>query len=208
MRPALIGAILTLAIPMTAQAQHCLGRPSFRIAPAALRAGASFGSGAQELSLGASFGSAMGLFGGGDVSLFMADGVDEEFLGFSGHLGGALPSGKLEFCPIVGFTYAKFPEILGVDISVRSINGGVAMGGEVASSEAMAFLPFAAIEFGQTSVSGDGETFSETGGTLYLGGGLLINRTFSLTPSVALPISGEDSDPVFSISLSWLIGRR
>ena len=210
MKPLLITAALTLAIPVTTQAQYCLGRPSFNTAPSAVRAGASFASGAQQISLGTSFGSRAGLFGGGDVSLIMFDGTDEDAIGFSGHLGGALPSGKVEFCPLVGFTHYELPDLFDVELSVRRISGGIAIGGEVASSPSMAFLPFAAVEFGQTSLSGGGESVSDTNGSFFIGGGLLMNRTLALTPSVSFPISDEDSDsdPVFSITLSWLIGRR
>lgn len=207
----LLAVALIFTSPSTLLGQYCLGQPSFSNARAHLGAGINTGNDALGYSAQATVGTPTGVFGSIGLGGVSYDDLDGSSFGVSTSFGMDLmgSAGSLSVCPIATASFGFGPNDIfgsGIDHRSRSFAGGLAIGGLVASTEAMQIIPMVAAQFvHHTSTFEDGiDSISEsdTYGVLTLGVGLNAQRVLTFTPYLALPLGLDGADPEFGFMLS------
>jgi hypothetical protein len=216
-------AAITLACAASiAEAQICLGTASFATGPIRIDGSFSTIDDATSLSVGASVGAPRGPFVSVNVNRTDIDEVDESATGF-GILGGleldlstsaSSRSARFSLCPVASFNYSTADfDLLGesVEFSANTLSAGLALGAEVTASPTLSVIPFGALSVVRQSVDfegfGEDAEESETGGSLDLGLGLVLNRRFTIRPLISIPLGFEGADPAFGVSVHFNFGR-
>jgi hypothetical protein len=178
-----------------AQAQSCLGLPSFEGRAVHLTAGGEFPDSAMAYSVGLGAGKPNGLFanlGAGQVSY---DGFDgKSTLGFL-EFGYQYPVSKLQFCPIVGGYFGVGPddELARVKVTSRAATAGLAMG-LAFQAGSIGVIPNTAFKLEYLSQKVDEEgvgstSFSVNTTVLDVGVALLLYDRLSIQPIMHFPMS-------------------
>ena len=217
-RPILVLGFLACA-PSALLSQECLGRASRKVATSSVTAGAGFGDGLVSGNGGVRFGSetAFASIGGG-YDRFTRTELGAPFASMAGGL--SLPLGgarAVRLCPILGFTYQHGPNedtnLYGrIDRSTIAASTGVAVGGIVELSNAVAFVPNFSIEFAafqsRAENAGDTFTFNDEGAYIDMGLSLLFVHRISIEPTLTIPVGFNNVDPFLSFRLTWGFARH
>ncbi|MHB1299044.1 MAG: hypothetical protein ACYC0B_11000, partial [Gemmatimonadaceae bacterium] len=214
-------AVVTIAAatvtPQALFGQLCAGSTRFASGPVRVGAGASFTDGLRGFGAEIAVGRSRGAFGSVSLASLDYDDIDEGALGVTLGAGFSVPvnaTGSIELCPTVAFSSQSGPEIdtgFGVaELSGRTFGIGASIGGVIASSSTLEVLPSISGSFLMPKVTltyqGASESESEEYFALGVAVGFVINRTFNIRPSIALPVGLENSDPVFGIGLGANFG--
>jgi hypothetical protein len=207
---ALMGAVILTASP--AQAQLCAGAPSFRTAPYQVGVNTAFTSGAQ--GVGGHFAAGGGtLFGGGGVGFVNYSDLDSSAAEVSGFAGADLSltsSERVFVCPMAQIAFGVGPDIGIVDASTFAVEGGGSVGVMASQTEGLSIIPTFAVTVIYTKVSFDtgavDNSQSDGSGVASVGVGFLLNENVSITPSIGIPFSTSDSDPIFRIRFAFQFG--
>jgi hypothetical protein len=200
-------------------AQNCLGFPSFAPGKFALTASMSSGNEQSTLTAEANAGSSAGTFLGFNVARTEFSNSPRDATSIGGHAGYAFksqPSSPFVICPIGRITRTFGPDfsVLGVSTETNSLHlsGGVAVGGNLITSQDFAALPFVGANFFHfrttTETAGVESSDTENYFTLIGGFGFSFGNTFTITPSGAIPLGLEGADPSFLLSVRVNFGNR
>lgn len=203
--------VLTLAFAIPLSAQLCRANPPLGANGSAnLGFGVSFFDGGKTYSGGALFGDRV--FGGGSFSYTDFDDTTLSLKNVSGQLGMDVgDTGDTSVCPVLSVGYGFGLEILGIDVTQWTVAPGPAVGFRSEISPTMTVVPALRGSFVYEHATADAgvlgeESDSQTYGVLGGGLGFLFNDRLSLTPSVAVPVGLDDSDPSFGIAAAIAVG--
>jgi hypothetical protein len=187
-----------------AQAQSCLGLPSFEGRAVHVTAGGEFPDSAMAYSVGVGAGKPNGLFanlGAGQVSY---DGLEgRSTLGFL-EFGYQYPLSKLQFCPIAGGYFGVGPddELARVKVTSRAATAGLSVG-VAFDAGAVSVIPNTAFKLEYLSQKVDEEgvgsgSVSVNSTVLDVGVAFLLRDRVSIQPIMHFPMSQSfgDSLPV------------
>lgn len=220
-------ALSLVTLAGTAGAQVCLGTPSFATGPIRIDAGLLTGNDNTQYGAGLAVGTANGPFVSAGVNRVDIDGVDESATGFS-VAGGfevnltdrrgtrARRATSLSLCPVASFSRAgvDFEESgIEAETSIRTFSAGLSLGAMVPSSPNFSLVPFGGLSYANSkaSLEIDGEEFGDSEAENYfvldLGLGLVLNRSFTIRPTIGIPIGLDEADPNFGVSFHINFGR-
>ena len=212
-------SLALIVAPFVAQAQRCVGAPSFRTSSGRLGVDLSFTDGAKGYGANVVVGSPRGLFGSAGVGAMDYDGTSEGSTTFSFSGGLAVPfgatTGKAEFCPILGVSFLNGPDVGPVDVSGHTVSFGAMLGGVAATTPTTEIVPFGGAVYVNESVrartAGGGPipgSFTATNDGVHLigGAGFVVSRVLTITPSLSFPIGEDNTDATFGISFAYNFG--
>ena len=212
--------LLSLALPFllgnAAEAQTCVGMPSFSTGRMQVSGGGSFADGASSVAGNFGYGAARGLYGKAGIGSTSYDSYDAS--SFDLNLGGGyqIPlqtSRTAELCPVANLSLGSGPnDVLGgTDISSRTFAFGAAAGAVLGRNPQMQILPNASFQFANTHVSRDDGTNPVSGSESYavvtLGTGFVFNSRFSLNPSINIPMGLDGGSTSFGLMGAMNFGR-
>jgi hypothetical protein len=199
--------VLVLAQAAVANAQTCLGLPSFTSGSVHVNVLGQFPDSASGYAVGIGAGRPNNLFANIGGGQFSQDGVEgKQSYGFL-EFGYQLPITRLnraQVCPIAGGYYGQGPddEAAGDKVTQYSATVGVAAGMAFGSSRFSA-IPNLGLRytFGSTKVDNDDVALSYdqgfSGGIVELGLAFLFLERFSIQPLVQLPFADDTGDPLY-----------
>lgn len=218
--------MLTVAMAVLSRpvlAQVCVGGIGLQSAPAQIGASLSIGSDTKVFSGDVTFGSANSVFGSLGAGYAIVDGAnqfDDDPTGFTvgGLLGYAASlgsEGRAEFCPMAGASWVNVSaDFLGESITLKqtAFQFGGSIGFALPSSTNVSVIPFVGLSYARFdgTVEGGGESLdleadSYTPGTFGVG---IVLSQFAIVGSVVVPFGLEGSDPSFTASMRFGLGRR
>jgi hypothetical protein len=216
MRTALIAAAVVSATTLAsepAEAQLCAGAPSFRTAPYQAGVDTVFTSGIQGFGGHFAAGGET-LFGGGGAGFVNYSYLDSSAVEVSGFAGADLAASSAErvfVCPLAQVSFGVGPDIRSVDVSTFTVEAGGAVGVIALRTDALAIIPTFIVTgaYNRVSFEAGGNDVSESdgAGVASVGVGFLLNQNVSITPSVGVPFSVGDPDPIFRVSFAFQFGR-
>jgi len=204
-----------------ASAQVCLGRPSLNVV--SVNAGVRLDRRQNATGVGAAV--AVGTdraFGGFSASRLRYTEFDASASAFAAHVGWSVPPSipTLFICPILQGAYGRGPNDNSAPSATRrsslSALAGLAIAGQIALHSKLSLIPNvtggvlyqrSTRTINATSAAAS-DVGSDFGGTVSAGVSLLLNDGIAIQPAVRLPIGFDDRDPVFSIGLTFGLGRR
>lgn len=197
----------------SAEAQLCVGAPSFRDNRFQVGVTAALSDGAQ--GVGGSFGGGgEDFFGVAGVSVLNFSDMDSSATSVSGTLGADLQAdqgGRVFVCPVGQVAFGAGPDLGPVDISTFTLSGGGSVGVVASQTDALTVIPtfglFAVHTRVTAEVGGSERTDSDPSGLASIGVGFLFNRNVAIVPAVLVPFSASNGDAVFSIHLAFNFGR-
>jgi hypothetical protein len=206
-----LGLVLVVAAD-TAEAQLCAGNPSFASRPYQAAITAAFTEGAHGVG---------GEFGAGNESVFVNAGVSainfrdldaiatQMSLGVGTDL--AMNQGQTVFaCPLASISFGVGPDVGAFDVSTISLGGGVSLGVIASQANDLMIVPtfgLAAIYSRVTAeLPADDFTESDSSGRVSVGVGFILNQNVGITPTLTMPFSADNADPIFGIRLSFAFG--
>lgn len=217
MRSLLIGLSFTLLVSSPMQAQVCSGLPSLATTRGSLTGGIGFGNDVTAYSVrgGAGTPNAFAGVSVGRATSETFDDVSSTAVGFDAGVPIAVGTGSLRLCPVVAVAREWLSVTDGtetLDISVMSYAGGLSLGGVVNLSAGVQLIPFSSARLlhqqAKATAPGFSESESESGMVLGFGASLLLNETFTITPSLSFPVGYPgDPDPTFSIAVGIVFRR-
>ncbi len=195
----------TVLVAGAAEAQSCLGYPSFGSAGKNVSAQAYLPDGATSLVGQVNFGSGeSGTFFGVNAGFTTFDGIDDKQIQVGGLIGTQMASGKLAYCPLGTATYYMGP---GDDVSTIQAAGGVGAALDVFEGGAFTLAPFASARFAWTRAAVGDFNNSDTSVLIGLGVAFRLNNGIVLAPSFDLSTQ-EGSDSVLGLRVSLPLGSR
>jgi hypothetical protein len=198
--------VLVLAQAAVANAQTCLGLPSFNSGSVHVNVAGQFPDSASGYAVGIGAGRPNNLFANIGGGQFSQDGIEaKQNYGFL-EFGYQFPISRLnraQVCPIAGGSYGQGPddEVAGDKVTSSSASVGVAAGMAFGSSRFSA-IPNLGLryEFGSFKVDNDDESLSYdqgfSSGIVELGLAFLFLERFSIQPLVQIPFAEDTGDPV------------
>ena len=202
-----------LAIPVAANAQSCLGLPSFANGMFRINGSLESADSSTAYAVGVGAGKSSSVFGNIGVGQVSYEGFDDKTnYGFI-ELGYQLPLSKAQICPVVGATYGTGPndDINGIELTSQGISGGLAIGYTLAAG-GFQIVPNAAVRYssGKSKLEADGlPSFEESfdGGLFDIGLGFIFANRFSIQPLVHIPFSSDDEEAYYGIFASIALGK-
>lgn len=206
-------ALATLMVADSATAQTCLGSPSFRQNPYQLAVVTAFTDGARGAG-GTIAAGGEALFGGAGLAVTKFTGVDTHATNLIAFAGADLPATTdptIYFCPLAQLSIGSGPDIGNIDISTAGLEGGVNFGIVASRSGDLEVIPMFGLSASYHKVTAKvGQTensTSDTSGAARIGVGFVFGGNVGLTPSLSIPFSSANTDPIFNLTLSLNFGR-
>jgi len=214
---ALVGVLV--AVPAAVRAQTCGGMASFTSGPYRAGGGVGFGNNQTNFNANLNVGSPYGPFGGVSLGRSDFDGNNNSGTDFGVNGGYAFelnPQKTAKFCPIAAFDYMKGPDAGSTNVSSRSVSLGGAFGLLMHTQSAITLAPFVSasfIDFKNTRTAANGNSLpsiSDQYGLITIGSGFVMNRTLTIQPAVAFPVSvdgaGRTDDAIFTLGFGVNFG--
>lgn len=207
--------VATAALPLSVAAQTCRGTAAIGDAsPWQVGGGLAFTEGFTQYDVNGVAGSDVWI-AGGQVGRFDFDELDQGATFVAGHFGVQVPndaSRRVVLCPSVSVGNVFGPnDVGGVDVSIFIVTAAANVGFIAAQTGRMQFVPTAGVSVSRqrlaVDVDGESESDSETIGVLEAGMGIVLDRRFTILPSVDVPFGVEDADVGFRIALTVNFGR-
>lgn len=211
MRSVLCAGVLLILAVSQAEAQTCVGAPSFREKPMQGGFTASFVGERHEIG---------GTFAAGKPSLFGSVGVLATHISYLGTaptltvgIGTELPSSDhpVFTCPLLQVEFNAGPDFGPFETSSVGVRGGISVGAIVAERRGTQVIPTFAIavlyDRAQVSFADVEETHSVWSGVATFGVGFLFNKNLSVIPALEVPFSAGDSATGFSFRWVYGFGR-
>ena len=205
------GLLMVLAVSQ-AEAQTCVGAPSFATQPMQAGLAASFVGDRRDVG---------GTFAVGRQSLFGGIGVSATHIRFIGTAPSISGSVGAEFtssdrpvftCPLFQAGYASGPELEPFDVSSVALRGGISVGAIVAETHrGVKFVPTFGLAVLYDRATVRLSTFENTNsvwsGVATLGIGFLFNDNLSVIPALEVPFSAGTTDAGFTIRCVYGFGH-
>jgi hypothetical protein len=205
-------AVVSLVVVSNAEAQLCIGSPSFAQAPLQVGVNASFREGANGVG-GHFAGGGQALFGGvgvGVVNFTDLDATETRVIAFGGAELGVDGNDRVFVCPVAAVRFGAGPDIGAIDVSSVGLEGGGSVGVIASSTPSLMVVPTFGLAAAWQRVTLDAGTVerdvSDTFGIANMGVGFIFNRRIGITPSLSIPFSVSDSDAIFHIAFSFNVG--
>jgi hypothetical protein len=199
--------------PGAAEAQFCVGSPSFRDQPYQVGVAAAFTDGARGVS-GEFAAGGEALFAGGGVGVVNFDDFDAtatNIFGFGGADLGVDQRERVFVCPLGRIGFGVGPDIGAADVSTFSLQVGGSVGVIASQTNTLMVIPNfgLALHYDRVTVEfgGEDESESDSSGLANIGVGFVFNRNVGITPSIAVPFSAGDSDVIFTVSFTFHFGQ-
>jgi hypothetical protein len=211
----LVSALVLPALLLSAsaaEAQFCIGSPTFRDAPLQATIGASFTDGARSVD-GSFAGGGESIFAGAGLSVVNFTSIDVRAAGLSGFAGAEFAAdsrNRVLVCPVISLGFLAGPDLGGIDVSQASLQVGGSVGVIASDSNDMLVVPFfgLALVYDRvtTDIGGIETSASDTGAAANLGVGFIFNRNVGITPVLTVPFAAGGSDAVFTLRFSFNFG--
>jgi hypothetical protein len=189
-------AALALSLSIVAQSaygQTCTGQVAIGSGNPALVAGsASFTEGARAFDVGVTAGSSS-IFGGFTVGRATSTVSDYSSTFYGGVVGVQVPARRAMICPMFSVSHSKGQ---GDDDSSTSFAGGAAAGFVVSETDTLSVVPTVGFSISKTRQF---DAFGDASGIVQFGVGFIINKRFSVTPSVVVPVGIEGAKPIVAV---------
>jgi hypothetical protein len=211
MRRLVLLTLLFLAAALrasSAQAQACLGLPSFANGSVRVNLSAEFPEDARSYAAGIGAGKHNGLFGNIGGGQIMYDDYDPKArFGFV-EIGMQLPIAGAQLCPVAGGYYARGPddEDFGIEVTSYGGSGGLALGMPVALS-GFSLIPNVAVRYNystsevvETGVGTEESTVKD--GLVDLGLAIILANRISVQPLFHIPFASDDDATSFGVFVS------
>jgi hypothetical protein len=205
----------SVVIPAAAQAQTCLGFPSFDNGSIRLSAGASFAKDVTGYVAGLAAGAHQGAFFGGGYARV----EDKEYSASSNQAyidaGLQFPLGRLQLCPVLGAVFSSGPNAINSpDEKNTAMFGaaGLAVGLSLGSGP-LAVVPNVSVkwEYAQYKATYDDAAANlketEQSGVVDAGLGIVLWRRLSVQPTLQIPFSSANTDPVYGVLVAFSLGH-
>jgi hypothetical protein len=204
--------VLVLLTAASAEAQLCAGNPSFANQPYQAAITAAFTEDAHGIG---------GEFGVGSESLFAAAGVsvinfrdlDALSTQVSLAVGTDLATNQQQtvfVCPIASMSFGVGPDVGAFDVSTFTLGAGGSVGVIASQMNDLTIVPtfgLAAIYNRVTIEVADNDvTESDSSGRASVGVGFIFGENIGITPTLVIPFSVDNADPIFGIRLSFAFG--
>ena len=210
---------LVAGLAATADAQLCAGNAPFSAGRLRVGVGAEFPEGAKAYGGGLTWSHGSGIYLGGQLARYDANGGPESALDYQANLGYEMSLqtlGKIRFCPTGHFGMTKGPDAANREESTTHYGLGGAFGGVLSSSDNMAIVPSLGINwvhasYKTTTTNNQGSnttTVSDSWMEATLGAGFVINRDVTFAPMVRVPLNQDGAESSFGFSLSYNFGRQ
>ena len=214
-----IGAIGVVGAT-SAEAQTCIGHPSFAAGSIQLGGGVEFADDLTTLGVGVNFGRQQGLFGGASIGRASLDDdaldIDESatIVGLNlGYQTTIMRTGRTQFCPYGDVVLQFGPSAPGIDVSGQLITFGGRLGGTFTGGPNLEVVPTAGLALAIARVEFDFEDNqgfddideSETGGMLDAGVGFVFNRRIGILPYLRIPLGFDNSDTAFGLRVIFTL---
>jgi hypothetical protein len=154
------------------------------------------------------------VFGGGSLGVINFDDLDESATTIDGTLGAGGPVDqrrRVHVCGLGNVQYHLGPDFDSVELNTFAFSAGGQAGIVAAETATVAVVPTFGAAFNYFNVmvdSPDGDdSASETYGSVIFGVGLIFNRRFAITPTIAVPFGLDDNDAVFTLGFTFNFGR-
>lgn len=224
---AAVSVLVLLSLPSSAFAQTCRGAASFRVSPFRAGAIASIADGGKLYGAQFAYGHKAGAFGAASIAKVEIDGAPENETMFGVEAGFSAPLGqdrKTELCPVLSLDFESGPDVdaTGVgqfETSGRTLALGASIGSPMRSTPTSDIIPFASALYTNATVTLKGSALGQSFNVsvtddfldLTAGAGFIMNKVFTIQPSLSYPIGMEDdgsgdSRLVFNILLSYNFG--
>lgn len=212
-----IGFVM-LATAATAEAQSCLGMPSFSHAPLRVSGSQLFPEGnasAYAASVGAGrpdnvfLNLGYGRVTHDDADLFPEDRPTEQQALFE--LGYQIPLWKhrIQLCPVGGAGLGRGPVIDGIDYRRKFASAGLAAGFGVNIGFGIRVVPNASLRWEYLRTTGEGVTEAFSNGIADVGLGVMFARRIVIQPTYSMPFAtGTPEDAMMGVVVSVGLGRR
>jgi hypothetical protein len=204
--------VVSLLVVSNAEAQLCVGSPSFAEAPLQVDVNASFRDGANGVGGHVATGGEA-LFGGvgvGVVNFNDLDATETSVTVFGGAELGVEGNDRVFVCPVAAVRFGTGPDTGAVDVSSVGLHGGGSVGVVASSTPSLMVVPTFGLAAAWRRVTLDTgaveRDVSDTFGVANLGVGFIFDRRIGITPSLSIPFSVSDSDAIFSIAFSFNFG--
>jgi hypothetical protein len=207
-------AASAVAVASTAQAQACVGAPSFSAGAARLGANVVFGDHVKTYGGQLTLGTWNGFFVSGDYAHAKQDSTDGSSNAGGGSVGYEYKvSDNVMFCPMAA-VHAQTGSVVGntpsAPMNTVDWNLGGSLGWVAAQSGGMEVIPAVGAFFASRSMKaiiatqGQSNPTTTDGYGLFTGAiGFVFNKAWTLTPSVQVPVSQDNGKTSFGIGLSY-----
>jgi len=203
----LLGLAFTLRASV-AQAQACLGLPSFARTTMHLNASGEFPDSAKAYAAAIGLGKDASLFGNVGAGQVSYEGYDPKAtLGFV-EVGWQIPVSKAQICPVAGGYYASGPndDSFGLEIRTRGGSAGLALGIPIGMG-GFSLIPNLAVRYESSSTEYvedgfDPETVTANSGLVDLGLALVLGGRLSVQPLYHIPFNSDDTRKTFGVFLA------
>jgi hypothetical protein len=206
-----VAGVALILVVSQAEAQTCVGAPSFRDKPMQGGLTASFVGERHEVG---------GTFAAGKPSLFGSVGVLATHISFLGTaptltlgVGTEVPSSEhpVFTCPLFQVAFTSGPDVEPFDTSIIGVRGGLSVGAIVAERRAMQVIPTFGLavlyDRAKVSIADVESTNSVWSGVATFGVGFLFNKNLSVIPALEVPFSAGNSETGFSFRWVYGFGR-
>ena len=206
--------VIGLAGVTRAQAQACLGLPSFASGSVHLNLAAEFPDSAKAYAVGIGAGRERGLFANLGGSQATLDGFEGKATSGFLEFGLQVPIARAQLCPIAGGSFGVGPDddAAGLKVTSNGASAGIALGLPL-GGRSLRLIPNAALRYEyfkqKVEESGIGETNESFNSSIVdLGLGFVFGDRLSLQPLVHLPLSGDDDEVTFGVFASFSFGWK
>jgi hypothetical protein len=211
-------ALGVLALSATRMAaQTCAGAAPFSAGPIRLGAGLATSEGMKSYGVSMAVGAKAGPFASGSLSRSEYSDIDGSGTSVGIGAGYAIdlnPVKTVQLCPHAGFVYQSGPDIdLGtstITTSAHAVGFGGSIGNTVPLGPTVDFVPFAGASYLHSSATatfdGTSDTESQDYGEIDVGAGIVLNKTLTLQPSVAIPVGIDGAKSTFQLVFAFNFG--
>lgn len=191
-----------------AQAQACLGLPSFAHSVVHFNASGEFPDSATAYAAAIGLGKDRSLFANVGAGQVRYEGYDPRAtLGFV-EIGWQVPFSMAQICPVAGAYYASGPndDTYGLDIRTKGASGGLALGVPF-DLGSVSLIPNVAVRYEYTSTRYTEEGFEPAtenahSGLVDLGLALVLSRRLGVQPLYHIPFNSDDTEKTIGVFLA------
>jgi hypothetical protein len=219
MRRSLVVLLALLAIVSArAGAQTCLGLASFSDGSVRVTGNGWLTNESSSFGAGLGYGRPTSVFGGLAIGSTSNEAVDGSTVELGASVGYQIPLGKtarVQLCPVASFGIGIGPKSTfnsGIDRSNKTASAGIALATSFFASPRLRIVPTGGLAYAYRQDKAE----NNAGASLFeiadhyalaqVGIGLVLNSSFSVRPSMDIPLGLDGGYPTFGITLGYNFG--
>jgi hypothetical protein len=210
-----LGVVSFAATKMAAQT--CAGAAAYSAGPVRIGAGLATTDGAKSYGLTLGVGSKAGAFGSATLSRGEYSDVDASSTAVGVGAGYAFdlnPTHTAQFCPQLSLIHQSGPDIdLGgsaLSVTSHAVALGGSLGELVPLTPTLDLVPFGGASYvmsrATATFAGDSQSDSQDYSEIDVGAGFVFNKTFTLQPSLAIPVGLDGAKMSFQLAFAFNFG--